>query len=227
MFKVIFTTIIFSVFGNLSLLNAQQKMLSLTIAPSSVLNPKINTGFNLGTLYQINNNWQLLAEFTFPFKSNQRDSFTYNNKFLKTKLEARYYLPSIKSLYIGLQFAYVNRKFDVLKSSFFYENSEFDDYWFKFSKANVVSPIFTTTFQLGFQFKILKNLTGDYFGGIGYRNISTQYNNIIDLQRLPHQPVKDRIFFTGQNAYKINNIVHRVQLNLGIRFIYQLPIQLK
>jgi hypothetical protein len=154
-------------------------------------------------------------------KNKDKDSTAINKRYFKYKAEVRYYFfadeDNAVTPFLGLQFTTAGRKFDISKSSEYYETFQ-DDSVYTFSRASVSSPVSTLTLQAGAIARVATNFYLEASTGFGIRNINTTYSSVVNLQK-----VRNVGFFNIKpvSSYRYIGQATRWQLNFGMRIIYR------
>lgn len=181
--------------------------------------PQWDLGIQPGIGYRLNHRVSLLAEATIRIgNKNSPKSEAFNKKYFRVQPELRYQLESKKkgrTMYAGLRLSYSIRKFTDVNG--FYSNNSAGDQGFFYDKADINSPVFTSSLQFGSLFSVGKKLSLDVFAGTGARFINTTFANVIN-------PISGRrVKEDGPSiyaSYTYEGSIVRLQFNTGLRLIY-------
>jgi hypothetical protein len=118
-------------------------------------------------------------------------------------------------MYTGLRVSYSLRKFT--DENGFYSISNKGDEGFFYDKADINSPVFTSSIQFGTLFSAGRKISIDVFAGTGARIINTAFANVIN----PISGIRVKEDGPSINAsYSYEGSLIRLQLNAGFRLIY-------
>ena len=180
-------------------------------------------GLQTGLQYKIANRLNFLTEITIPTgKEDDPENGIVNKKYFRIKPELRYFLFKKKTMdYIGLQFSYASRSFTKTRpGNYYYDNLPHDSVVY-YDKADINSPITTTSIQLGTDCVLSRNLVLDLFCGFGIRIITTEYTNVNNASIKPRFiPKCGPILPIPINAYSYNDNITRFHMNVGFRLMY-------
>lgn len=200
--------------------NAQKIEMGLNF--SILTTPKFDVGINPSINYYLSQKISLLAETSLRVNIPQNDSTFSNSHFSKNKIELRYKFSKTSPFYIGIQIGYIVRKFDNLKSGNYFINSGFNSDSYSYSSASIKSNVFISTLQTGIISNISRKMKVEIFGGIGVRNINTNYSNIINNNKNTNYAYPKCGSFISNDAYLFNGFVKALQINFGIRLLYKI-----
>jgi len=151
------------------------KTFSVLLSPALLRAPETQWGLQTGIAYQ-RPKWGVGAEAALPFRKSHIDYATI--KYLRVGLELKYYAYNDHSgkIYISLQNNYALRQMMDTNGNTYTSKRPLGV--FRFSKASISSPIFSSALKFGAEVPITKNLFMDVFSGAGIRIVSTSYKNV-------------------------------------------------
>ena len=202
---------------------SQKESWSITYTPAIIELTNIRYGLQLGGAYNINSKLQLLTEFTIATEKPNDITIT-NTRYFRIKPELRYFVVESNSPirgYVGLQTSFASRSFNKSSSGSFKEKSFSSDSVISYSSAKINSPIASLTIQTGAVLKISNHFYIDGFIGMGARSVFTNYSSVTNAQKELAQIPKCRIMIRPDPAWWVNGTITRLQLNSGLRLLYQ------
>ena len=171
-----------------------------------------------------------LSEITFSAgRRSEADSSFSDRRYLRIKPGLRYYFRDTSSTfngYVGLEFSYSTRKF-TSRNDYYYAHLPGDSVVY-YDRARVNSPIITTSAQLGVVIAVNRRLKMDWFMGAGVRSIRTSYNELLNPVIGERSRERGGIqVHLPLSSYYIQGNVVRLQVTVGVRILYALPIHEK
>ena len=193
-----------------------------TLAGAMVPLPTFTLGIQPGVLYKISGRVSLLTELTIPVVKNIGDnSGTTNQKYFRIQPEFRYHFPfnmRRNNIYMGLRLSYAIRKFEDADGGFYSDVTPGFDEGYYFDKAQVNSPIMTSSLQVGTITNGNNKITTDVFWGFGVRYINTEYTDVVNpVSGIRNRPADGPLFYP---SYSYNRAVTWLHVNGGFRLIY-------
>ena len=181
----------------------------VTLAGAMVPLPTFTLGVQPGILYKVSERVSLLTELTIPVVKNIGDnSGTTNQKYFRIQPEFRYHFPYKKrknNIYMGLRLSYAIRKLENVDGGFYSDKTAGAGEGYSFDKAQINSPIMTSSLQVGSIASGTKKMSIDFFLGIGARFINTEYtdvvNPVIDFRNRPADGFRLVYHFRRQNNH--------------------------
>ena len=204
-------------------IQAQDHKWAVSFTPAVVSTTSIHYGLQLGAGYKINSRMSLLTEFTVITRRGG-DSSAIESRYFRIKPEWRYFLSERKSTwrsYAGIQLSYTFRKWKDLDGGSYFEGKFLNDSAVLFSRADLNSPVMSSSAQLGTLINISDRFCLDLFLGVGIRVINTDYSQIENTSKVLAQIPKCKILIAPDPAYWVNGTVSRVHFNAGIRFLFR------
>ncbi len=168
------------IFCSLTLMGFSQKKMpdktfSVLLSPALLRAPETQWGLQTGIAYRWRN-WSVGAEAALPFRKSHIDYAKI--KYIRLGMELKHYSynePLFK-VYMSLQNNYAFRQMIDTNGNTY--TSKNPPGVFRFSKASISSPIFSSALKFGAEVPITKNLFMDAFAGFGIRIVSTSYKNV-------------------------------------------------
>lgn len=154
---------------------ARDKTFSVLFSPALLRAPETQWGLQTGVEYQWRD-WSVDAEVALPFHKSYIDYAKINYIRLGMELKHYVYNDPLFKVYISMQNNYAFRQMIDTNGNTY--SSKNPPGVFRFSKASISSPIFSTAFKFGTEVYITKNLFMDEFIGVGARITSTSYKNV-------------------------------------------------
>jgi hypothetical protein len=181
--------------------------------------PDWDVGIQPGIGCKLADRFTLLTEVTIRVgNKNSPRSEAFNKKYFRVQPELRYYLKTKKkerNMYAGFRISYSLRKFT--DENGFYSINNSTDEGFFYDKADVNSPVFTSSLQVGSLFSAGKKISIDVSAGTGARFINTAFANVVN----PISGVRVKDDGPTINAsYSYKGSLIRLQLNAGLGLIY-------
>jgi hypothetical protein len=181
--------------------------------------PEWDFGIQPGIACKLADRFSLSTEITIRVgNKNSPRSEAFNKKYFRIQPELRYFLKTKKkdrNMYTGLRVSYSLRKFT--DENGFYSISNKGDEGFFYDKADINSPVFTSSIQFGTLFSAGRKISIDVFAGTGARIINTAFANVIN----PISGIRVKEDGPSINAsYSYEGSLIRLQLNAGFRLIY-------
>jgi hypothetical protein len=183
--------------------------------------PEFNAGIQPGINYQFSDRLSLLTEITIRVGNKaDKDSEAVNKKYFRIQPELRYNFFNKKRKrndYAGLRLSYAVRKFADINKGFYAIKRPGDDGFF-YDKANINSPVITSSIQFGTMFSAGKKLSIDLFTGIGARFIKTAYTDVVNpIKGMRSRPADGPVFYA---SYSYDGNLTMFYLNAGLRLMY-------
>lgn len=193
-----------------------------TLAGAMVPLPAFTLGVQPGILYKVSDKVSLLTELTIPVIKNTGDnSGTTNQKYFRIQPEFRYHFPFKKrknNIYMGLRLSYAIRKFEDMDGGFYTDITPGLGEGYYFDKAQINSPITTSSLQVGSIANGTKTISIDFFWGIGARFINTKYSDVVNpVSGFRNRPADGPVFYP---SYSYNKAVTWLHINAGFRLVY-------
>ena len=205
---------------------AQHSKWSLSYTPALIEVPEINIGFQLGAVYDISKQFQVISAFTTnALRLEKSSKSSSENQYFRLKSEIRYI--NLRSNYwvkpyIGLQASFVSRSWKRNSRGSYFEGSFNTDSTTYFSAASIASSTIALTTEFGLNSQISKRLSIDCAFGIGGKLVSTKYSDVKDASSEARYFPNCRIFPSPRPAYWVNGNVYRFQINPTLIILYRL-----
>jgi hypothetical protein len=215
---------IFCILITALLSNAQESKWSVSFTPAIVQSPALHYGIQPGFQYAINDRLSLLTEIAFTL-AEKKDSSYLNSRYFRIKPELRYTLAASKRglhTYAGIQLSYTYRKWSDQHGGGFFDKELYNDSLISYSKADINSPMLTSSFQFGTLFSFGDHLSMDIFMGMGIRVIFSRYSDITNVSKKPYLRPICKIVSAPDPAHWVYGIVTRFHSDFGFRLLYRL-----
>jgi hypothetical protein len=202
-------------------LHAQERKWAATISPAVVQMPELYMAIQPGMQYRPNSRVAVVVEVCIPVFAFANNTSITDRTYSRLKGELKYNLNSSpRSPYISIESSYAIREFTAENSAYFTGGRV--DSMFSYQRASVSSPIWITNLKIGREYKLGPHFAVDFFAGLGFRNINTQYSDIKEvtgptyarLQPVCNSPMSDPAWWYEANIYRFN-------ATCGFRFMYQ------
>jgi hypothetical protein len=214
------TTCIFFYFSLLAQQDStRKKSLLLTVSGSVLQSTREFVGIQPGIQYNFGNRWAILSELAFRVVKKEDSSYN-QSRHIRISTEVKYFLsakPKRGNSYVSINGIYIHRQWKDLNAGAYYlKNNNFE---YTYSSAAVKSPVFAVALKFGreFPFPPNKNLTAEYFAGLGVRVIATQYD-ALNVQPKPYKDFQEFPYFP--NALDYNQTLVKLHFTAGVRIRY-------
>lgn len=117
-----------------------------------------------------------------------------------------------------LRLSYAIRKFEDMDGGFYSDITPGLQEGYYFDKAQINSPIMTSSLQVGTTANGSKIISCDVFWGIGMRFINTEYTSVVNpVSGFRNRPADGPLFYP---SYSYNRAVTWLHVNAGFRLVY-------
>ena len=191
------------------------------MSPATVSLPEWSLAIQPGLQYRLNSRFSIAGEFCVPLVAMKRNPSISDKKYFRFRGELKYYLyPKAYAPYVSLESSYAFREFAVVNYTFFSGNER--DSVYSFQSARVHSPIWITNARFGQEYRLGPHFGFDFFIGIGFRNIVTQYSELQGVSKQVYYKPYCRILPSIDPAWAHEASIYRFNATFGFRIMYQL-----